>query len=61
MPSFRVQICRADFFDLEVEADDETEARDAALKVICQSEDPIADYFSHCDGFETTDCNEVTS
>jgi hypothetical protein len=54
MPKFNVLAKRVDFFDVTVEVDDITQAEDAALEILTQSEDPWEEHGSTCDGFEVT-------
>lgn len=58
MKTYKVEISRTDYFSVEVEADGEAEARQAALDTICQADDPMGAFFTHSEGFDTEGCEE---
>lgn len=57
MKTFTVECSRTEFFYVTVRANEEQEAREAAIEVICNSDDPWEQFGDRSDGFETTDCN----
>lgn len=59
MPKYVVELSHTNYYTIIVEADDPSDAREAALEQICDMDaDDLV--FDHCDGFQTTGCELVT-